>query len=270
MSNLQTMGAWGAGLFSDDTAADVRVEYRDYLADGMDGRDATDKLLAQFRDSQDDPDVGPPFWLALASTQARYGRLEDRVRDRALQIIDDGSDLSRFAENPKLARTRERVLQKLRAQLTGPQREPAKVRPEVPSECDWEAGEVVGFERTSGEWIPLHVQGIGESRRSRYPTVCVLKLSFDRVDVADEHTPVRRVFTAPRRFRQPPGAARLGPCPDCFTIFGMKKRDLSSSRTRRTGKVIVPRVQIKGDGILVGSKCLMWRYLDYFLDDYLE
>lgn len=264
------MGVWGAGLFSDDTAADVRAEYRDCLADGMDGPDATDKLLALFKDSQNDPDVGPPFWLALASTQARCGRLEDRVRDRALRIIDDGSDLSRFTENPNLMRTRERVLQKLRAQLTGPQREPVKVRPDVPSECDWETGEVVGFERASGEWIPLHVQGIGESRRSRYPTVCVLEVPFGRVDDADEHTPVRRVLTVPRRFRQPLEEPRFGPCPDCFTIFGIKKRDQASSRTRRTGKMIVPRVKIEGEGILIGSKCLMWKYLDSFLDDYLE
>lgn len=36
------MGVWGAGLFSDDTALDVRGAYRERLANGMAGPEATD------------------------------------------------------------------------------------------------------------------------------------------------------------------------------------------------------------------------------------
>ena len=104
------MGVWGAGIFSDDTAADVRDEYRDCLAEGLGGTAATDKLLILFKDSQDDPDDGPPFWLSLAATQSRCGRLETRVRDRALKIIDDGSDIVRFEGNPSLKRARTQIL----------------------------------------------------------------------------------------------------------------------------------------------------------------
>jgi hypothetical protein len=266
------MGAWGVGLFSDDTAADVRDEYRSCLAEGMNGEEATRKLISLFKGSHDDPDDGPPLWLSLAATQFRYGRLEDRVRDRAIRIIDDGTDLARFSATPRLVRARERVLEKLRAQLNGPQRETVNVRPHIPTVCDWEPGEVVGFQRKSGEWIPLHVQGIGESHRNRYPIVCVLDVPFDRVDDATAHTPMRRISQIPLHIRSRMSNAsglRFGPCPDCFVIF-VKKRDLVSDRIARTGKIIQPKIQIKGEGILPGTTCLAWKGLDKFLDEHLE
>lgn len=261
------MGTWGVGVFSDDTAADVRDEYRDCLAQGMDGAAATDKVLALFGNWQDDMDDGPPFWLSLAATQFRYGTLEDRVRDRAIEIIDAGTDLARFAATPKLVRARERVLKKLRAQLIGPQRRPVKVRPEVPSECDWEPGEVVGYKHDSGEWIPLHVQGIGEMRRSRYPIVCVLDTTFEQIREANRHTPVRRVFHLSARELE---RTRWGPAPDCFVIFGIKKRDLTSDRIRRTARRIEPRFKVEGDGIPNFSPCTDWKHLDPFISEHVE
>jgi hypothetical protein len=267
------MGVWGTGVFSDDTAADVRDEYRQCLADGMTGAEATDKLLSSFSDTQDEQDDGPPFWLSLAAVQSRYGRLEYRVRDRALKIIDDGSDLARFSENPKLLRARQRVIEKLRAQLVGPQREAVHVRPEVPDECDWETGEVIGYRRDSGEWLPLHVQGIGVTRRNHYPVVCVLDIPFERIGDADENTAVRRIAALPLASNAPDSLKdfmRLGPCPDCFWVFGLKRRDLGSNRIRRTDKRIPPRVEIKGSGIFAGSQGTFWKKLDSFFDDRLE
>jgi hypothetical protein len=40
-----------------------------------------------------DPDLAATFWLALAVTQWKCGRLEDRVRQEAMHVIDDGSAL---------------------------------------------------------------------------------------------------------------------------------------------------------------------------------
>ncbi|SCG52127.1 DUF4259 domain-containing protein [Micromonospora inositola] len=54
------MGAWGPGLFSDDTACDVRDEYRDMLEDGVDDDKATQRMLDSYADVLDDPDDEPP------------------------------------------------------------------------------------------------------------------------------------------------------------------------------------------------------------------
>jgi hypothetical protein len=251
------MGTWGAGLLSDDTALDVRDTYREYLAEGMDGPAATDKILADFCSTVDDSDDGPPFWLALAATQWRYGRLEDRVRDRALAIIDQGVDLARFADQPRLQRARSQTLKKLREQLCSPQRRAVTVRPEVPLECDWEPGQIVGFKRDSGEWLTFHVQGIVTERRSRYPVVCVLQMPFERWNEVTPETPIRELKQQ----------IRFGPCPDCFHIIGMKMRDLKSDRIRKTDKFIAPRVEV--NGVLIGAIALLWKDLDSHLSRFL-
>ena len=41
------MGTWGTGIFSDDNAADLRDDYRDFIGDGLSSREATDRLLAE-------------------------------------------------------------------------------------------------------------------------------------------------------------------------------------------------------------------------------
>jgi hypothetical protein len=225
----------------------------------------------EFLDSKDDIETGPPLWLSLAATQVKVGRLEDRVLKRALEIIDGGIDLARFAETPKLVNARKKVLDRLRSQLVGPQRSPVTVRPFIPSDCDWEEGEVVGFQRSSGDWLPLHVQGIGEHRRSRYPIVCVLNVPFEHIERADDFSAVRRVLSEvqvrrPDLFPPNDDRFRFGKCPDCFTIFGLKKRDLSSARIKRTQKRIDPKVTIKGNGILPGMVCVPWKRLDSFID----
>lgn len=77
------MGTWGPGIFSDDLACEVRSRYRDLVAAGHDGPDATDALVSEFQPAPDDPDSAGVFWIALAVTQWKLGRLEDRVKGRA-------------------------------------------------------------------------------------------------------------------------------------------------------------------------------------------
>jgi hypothetical protein len=40
------VGAWGTAVFSNDTSSDVRSEFRDLIADGLDAKEATDRLVA--------------------------------------------------------------------------------------------------------------------------------------------------------------------------------------------------------------------------------
>jgi hypothetical protein len=45
------MGVWGTALFSDDTAADVRDDYRDMIGDGFTGPRAMDALIQKWGES---------------------------------------------------------------------------------------------------------------------------------------------------------------------------------------------------------------------------
>jgi len=125
------VGARGVAIFSDDVACDVRDAYRDLLADGYSGKEATNRLLDKFKEESKDYDDGPIFWLALAKLQWQYGRLEDRVKAKALKLIESGVAINGWnqrAVNPRDGVRRQDVLEKLREQLCSPQPAPKKIR----------------------------------------------------------------------------------------------------------------------------------------------
>lgn len=163
------MGTWGIAIFSDDTAADVRDEWRDYIGEGLSGQQATDKLLENWSAALDDPDDGPVFWLALAATQWQSGRLEGRVKTKALALIDDESNLERWRENASLLKKRTAMLTKFREQLLSPQPAPKKIRKTVKAACDWEVGDVVSFRLQSGQLTLFRVVGKVTDRGGTYP-----------------------------------------------------------------------------------------------------
>jgi hypothetical protein len=111
------LGAWGTAIFSDDTASDVREEWRDAILDGLSPEEATQRLLETFDDYLGDADTDTEklFWMALAAAQMETGRLLPEARDRALAIIDAGGDVDRWREDgdESLARQRARVLEHL-------------------------------------------------------------------------------------------------------------------------------------------------------------
>src|SRR5262245_3734214 len=110
------MGTWGTGLYSDDLAADLRTDSRDCIGEGLSAAAAVDRLMAEYASSIDDPDEGTVFWLALADVGWRLGHLDERVRQKALKIISDGHDVTRWVSASD-RRKRERILAKLRDQL---------------------------------------------------------------------------------------------------------------------------------------------------------
>jgi hypothetical protein len=157
------MGAWGTAIFSDDTACDVRDDYRALLADGYSGPAATTRLLREWKEELADEDDGPIFWLALAATQWQCGRLEARVKAKAVRILDSRSSLGRWsaANDPKLLKRRRAALEKLRGQLLSPQPAARKFRRPGPAAGERKVGEVLAYRLRSGRLVLLHLVGPG-------------------------------------------------------------------------------------------------------------
>lgn len=163
------MGTWITSFFDNENeiACDVRNEYVDYLQAGLTGRKATQHILDDFSDEISDTERdGPVVWLALAVTQWKYGRLEPRVKAKALKIIKEGGDLSAYP--PERQKRRRTVLEKVRAQLESPPPPEKPVRviktaePLKKIEKLWKAGQVVAFRRASGRFVLLLTEGVFE------------------------------------------------------------------------------------------------------------
>jgi hypothetical protein len=154
------LGTSGTGIFSNDLASDVRARYRELIAGGSSGVDATDTVLREWGRLVDDEEDGVLIWLSLAATQSQLGRLEARVRDRAIEIIDRGADISRWeADAPEDVAARRRALQSLREQLIGPQPAEKRVRRLVPMKPRFAPGDIVAYRLDDGRSLLVRVVG---------------------------------------------------------------------------------------------------------------
>jgi hypothetical protein len=168
------MGAWGPALYSDDTTCEVRDEYISLLEAGEDCKTATAEIISRYKDVLDDPDVECLVFLALAETQWKYGRLEDKIKTRALGIIDQGGDVEIWRRDcPREAKTREKVLMTLRKKLLSPQLAPRiikrKTKPKRRVLFNGPAGSVLSVDLRNGYFALLKVVGFFDTETAIEP-----------------------------------------------------------------------------------------------------
>lgn len=162
------MGAWGTAIFSDDFACDIRDDYIKLIIKGKSSEEATEIIKESMMPESGD-DEYPVFWIALAVTQWKKGRLLPEVRDMAIALIESGADLIRWEEEPpKQYKKREAALEKAKQTLLSPM-PPAKKIP-VPSwmkSDPWQKGDVLSYKITRedishpeycGKYILLRVE----------------------------------------------------------------------------------------------------------------
>jgi hypothetical protein len=187
------MGAWGTAIFSDDTALDIRDEWRDAILDGLSTGEATARLVKSFEDTlREGEDTEKLFWIALAAAQFETGRLLPEIGERALEIIDAGGDVARWREDGDevLARQRARVLQRLASKLRGPRPKPKRLRRQPAFSVPFDVGDVVRVHDEAGEQEALVVVvGHVDLRDERDPVVAAL--DWDGGSVPDPDTLAR-------------------------------------------------------------------------------
>ena len=113
------MGTWGAKLYQDDLALDIKEDYIEKLKSGKTNEEALKEILEMYEESIKDEEEGPIFWLVLADTMWKVGRLTKEVKEKAIQEIERGTNLKYWEEEGTKGeyRTRERELQKLKEKL---------------------------------------------------------------------------------------------------------------------------------------------------------
>jgi len=174
------IGEWGIAIFSDDLACDVRDDYKYFLGEGYDNDKAIEKLIHDYSEMLDDPEDGTIFWLALAATQWKLGRLREDIKVKALEIIENGVDLKRWEQtnDKKLIEKRKVVLEKLKEQLNTPQC-PLKRVPKVFKQyTKFSIGDIVCYTLNTGIKVVFKTVWINEDYRgNRYPIFAVYKWS---------------------------------------------------------------------------------------------
>lgn len=143
------MGAWGANLYQDDVALDVKDEYKDNLRRGKTNEETMQEIIDKYQELLEDEEDRGVFWLALADTQWNLGRLDDQVKEQALEIIELGTDLKRWEVNEKLYNKRKEILEKIKEKLLSPQPEEKRMPKYRTYKCEWENGDVFAYQLKS-------------------------------------------------------------------------------------------------------------------------
>lgn len=135
------MGYWGTGLYQNDVSDDVKETYICALKDGNDNLKATDMVMEQCADYMKDDDDCVCFWIALADTQWKMGRLLPDVKDHALLCLE--RCLNNTEEKFPISK---RTLIRLKEKLMQPQSPEKRIPKERRYICPWKIGDVFAFQ----------------------------------------------------------------------------------------------------------------------------
>jgi hypothetical protein len=246
------MGAWGTGIFQDDTACDIRDEYKQLVGDGLSAPEAKAKILGAYKSTFADPDESTVAWLALAAVQWQLGRLDADTLKNALEVIDSRSNLARWNADPKDRKKREGVLEKLRAQILSPQKPESRIRRRVPFECHWKRGELFAYKLLSGKLVIFRVIGHHTDKGGTYP-VCEM-LDF----VGEEILPPEKLQTLPIRSSRADYKHKITK----LMLVG-----LSQKWMKRTQDI---DLTLKPEQTSQGGSVVHFKYLDSFLKEWFQ
>ena len=119
------MGAWGPGIYSNDTASDVRDTCQEIFA-FVSLEEGNKLIFNEYKELLDmnlmDDDYAS-FWYALADWQWKHGMLIDEIKDKTLKLLENYTGLSEWEADASKATVKKRkdVLDKLKEQLLSPQ-----------------------------------------------------------------------------------------------------------------------------------------------------
>ena len=104
------MGAWGAGIFDDDIALDIKDDYQNLLAFGILEEEVFQLAKDYYLLGNGAGDDDSIFWFVLATIQHKYGILTEEVKENTIRYIDSGEDLKNWEDgDPKSRKKREKT-----------------------------------------------------------------------------------------------------------------------------------------------------------------
>jgi hypothetical protein len=174
------MGAWGAALYSDDTTCDVRDDYTNHVKRDLTDAEAVQAILNRFGALLEDREIACLVYFALADTAWKYGRLDQDMQRRALELIEQGGDVFVWERDaPSDAPARRRTLATLKKRLLSsqPARKEVKVAKRAPKKVRTvaESGTVFLLPVTDSLHAALVLIGYAELEKSIEPNFVALE-----------------------------------------------------------------------------------------------
>ncbi len=161
------MGAWGAGLYSNDLALDLKAMIGAVVRLPFEPARLLQLLCETEFGASTDPDEATTFWLVVADQFAKRGVDLPEARERALAIIAEGVDLKALESlgmPPKELEKRQRMLLELRQRLIAPVAPATRKTMTAPQKLLMQSGDVLAFPSSQGRPINPYLASKKEMR----------------------------------------------------------------------------------------------------------
>jgi len=146
-------------LYANDLAVEVKNYYIEQLQLGYDNNEATRLTLEQYSEcfNSEDEDM-TDYWLVMADTQWKIGRLDESVKKKAIDIIENDEDLIHYAYEVDLYNERKEVLRILLERLKTPQPEPKKIKKLEFYICPWKVNDAYALQMKGKDAIHAGIE----------------------------------------------------------------------------------------------------------------
>ena len=149
------MGTWNTGITGNDTAKDLCIEYSAafYKFDVEEALKHIEHYIRAEMFDESDEEEWCNYIYSLADFMWKKGILTDSVKNKAIEMIDNGFGLALWAEaGQKTLDSRKKKLAEFKEKLLSPQPPKKKIKPNVHTERIFENGDIVAVQlQTAGK-----------------------------------------------------------------------------------------------------------------------
>lgn len=134
-------------LHANDLAIEIKNFYIEQLQQGYDNIEATRLTIEQYSECfySDDEDMND-YWLVMADTQWKLGRLDETIKQKAIKIIENDEDLIHYSYDQSLFDERKQVLNHLLEKIKSPQPQPKKIKKFKLYICPWKINDAYALQ----------------------------------------------------------------------------------------------------------------------------
>ena len=183
------MGAWGTGISSNDTYADLYAIFFEQYDNGLEPADISKEMIASNKVTIEDPDDCNNFWFALAKCQWDCKQLDPKLLSRVRDIILSGLDIEvwrRLGADEKDISKRKAALDKFLVKLES-ERPTAKPRKKkIIRQPIFDAGTCLTFELTNGNYGGVFVLASVPYDRIGFNLLALTRINkVEKPDISD-------------------------------------------------------------------------------------
>ena|SRR5215204_2297473 len=183
------MGAWGTGISSNDTYADVYGGFLELFNSGKEVAEITSELTKQFAETVAHPHENHDFWFAVAKAQWECKQLDAVVLDRVTRIIESGENIRVWQDlhaSEADVRKRRAVLEKFLSLLRSERGNPRKRKKKIIREPVFEKGECLTFRLSNGNYGGAVVLEAIKGAEHNYNLIAITRINQAEKPTAED------------------------------------------------------------------------------------